>query len=317
MRIIIVGPGALGCLLAAILQKGCTAGDSIMLLDHDHGRSRLLNTQGVLLESNGDTRSYNVPVGVDPAGAAPADAVFVCVKSYDVETTLDFCAPLLENRPLLVFLQNGIAHLRVRPLHGRADAGDIIFATTTEGSTSLAAGHVRHGGAGRTFLGFLDPPQQDRRTMLETIIAILRRGGLDARHSDAMLSMIWTKLIINAGINALSVIHDCTNGELLRRPRAREQMRLAVEEAARLACHLHIEIGDVLSAAQAVCLGTAGNISSMLQDVRRRRKTEIDAINGALVGLGAQHGLSFPMNSYLVHRIKEIEGRYGFSENRA
>ncbi len=313
MRIIIVGPGALGCLLAAVVQKGCTAADSVMLLDHDHTRAELLNRRGVLLEYDGDTRSHAVPAGFDPAGAAPADVVFVCVKSYDIDATFDFCAPLLINHPLLLFFQNGIAHLRYR----RFAAGPAIFATTTEGSTSLAPGHVRHGGTGTTSLGFLDPPQQDVQQMLEKIIATLRRGGLNARHSEAMLSRIWTKLIINAGINALTAIHDCPNGELLHRPHVHHQMRLAVEEAATLASHLHIEITDAVETTQAVCQSTAANISSMLQDVRRRRKTEIDAINGALVKLAAENGLTLPVNSYLVQRIKEIEGRYALSENTA
>lgn len=88
-------------------------------------------------------------------------------------------------------------------------------------------------------------------------------------------------------------------------------MRAAIDEAVRIAGKKNIPIMDEpYQAARFVCEKTAQNVSSMLQDVRIRRRTEIDAINGAIVALGHEMDIDTPENSLLCHQIKELETGY-------
>ena len=81
--------------------------------------------------------------------------MILCVKSYDVISSLDFCKSILSKKTLLIFLQNGISHLDLQEHLHEATAA---FGTTTEGATLLGPGQVRHAGSGITYLGFLTPP---------------------------------------------------------------------------------------------------------------------------------------------------------------
>jgi 2-dehydropantoate 2-reductase len=125
------------------------------------------------------------------------------------------------------------------------------------------------------------------------------------------LTRLWAKLFINVGINALTAILGCKNGELLSLPGIDRRMEAAIDEAIRIAVRENVPIIDEPhQATRLVCRKTAQNISSMLQDVTKKRRTEIDAINGALVVLGKKLGIDTPENSLLVRQIKEMEAGY-------
>jgi 2-dehydropantoate 2-reductase len=90
-------------------------------------------------------------------------------------------------------------------------------------------------------------------------------------------------------------------------------MRTAVREGRQVAEKIGIVLADdPLTTTLEVCRATAANISSMLQDVRAGRPTEIEAINGALIRKAAELGLATPVNTELVRQIKAIE--QGFLE---
>ncbi|MBU0908212.1 MAG: 2-dehydropantoate 2-reductase, partial [Proteobacteria bacterium] len=116
---------------------------------------------------------------------------------------------------------------------------------------------------------------------------------------------------VNVGINALTVIYDCPNGDLLVNAEAKAKLVAAVLEGHAVARALGIDVPtDPVSQTLTVCEATAANISSMLQDVRRRRPTEIGAINGALLDKARELGIDVPVNSELVSRVRQIEDGY-------
>ncbi len=244
----------------------------------------------------------------DPLAVAPVDVVVLCVKSYDVAASLASCAPLLTQRTLVLFLQNGIGHLDAHDSLGEACAA---FGTTTEGATLLAPGRVRHAGSGITSLGFLGQSPPHMQQLLEKTRAVFSAGSLAVHASEAVLDRIWAKLFINVGINALTATLDCKNGELLTLPGAEARMKRAVAEARQVAAAEGIAVeDDPFLATKAVCAATAENVSSMLQDVRKNRRTEIDAINGAIVAKGLSHRIKTPENALLSRQVREIEARY-------
>ncbi len=308
MHLLLVGPGALGCLLGSVVLKGMTGSDRLTVLDHNADRADRLSREGIGYHLDDQLVRFPVTAVSDPQLVDPVDIVLLCVKSYDVFSSLEFCRPLLSKRVLLIFMQNGISHLDVQEHLGEAKAA---FGTTTEGATLLGTGEVKHAGSGVTYLGFLDTPDAQAAELLQMTHDILLAGGLQVHLTDSILTRLWAKLFINVGINALTAILGCKNGELLSLPGIDRRMETAIDEAITIAAKRNIPIiDDPHQATRLVCLKTSKNISSMLQDVTKKRRTEIDAINGALVVLGKKLGIDTPENSLLLRQIKEMEAGY-------
>ncbi len=308
MHFLLVGPGALGCLLSSVVSKGMTDADQLTILDYNDDRANHLNRNGIGYHLDNELVQVPVKVVSDPQLLDAVDVVFLCVKSYDVLNSLEFCQPILSKKVLLIFLQNGISHLDLRDHLHQATAA---FGTTTEGATLLGAGQVRHAGSGVTYLGFLETPEQRAAMLLQKTCAVFAAGGLDVHFSDNILERLWAKLFVNVGINALTAILDCNNGDLLTLPGIEKRMKSAIEEAMLLAENNNIPIMDEpYEVTRLVCRKTAKNVSSMLQDVRKKRRTEIDAINGAVVVLGQKFGIDTPENSLLYSQVKKLEADY-------
>ncbi len=309
MHFLLVGPGAMGCLLCAEISRGlATSKAQLSLLDHSRERAAYLNERGIIYQRHETQEIFPVTATADPRLLPPVDVILLCVKSYDVAASLEFCRPLLRKNTLVLFLQNGIGHLSMRDHLGEATAA---FATTTEGATLLAPGHVRHAGSGTTSLGFLHSPSRQETWLLQQTHTVLAAGTMQVYSTDNILTKIWEKLFINVGINALTATLACKNGELLTLPGVDQRMKNAIDEALLVAQAEGIEISDdPYHTCRIVCRKTAENISSMLQDVRNRRPTEIEAINGAIVARALPHSIKTPENSLLYHRVKELEAGY-------
>ncbi len=321
MRIIIVGPGALGSLLAAQIflflrqQKNNWAGNDdhrLYLLDYRADRARLLNEHGLRLQKNGRTVVCRLRVTADPEVIGHCDVLFLCVKAMAVASALAGIAPLLAPQTLLIAMQNGISHLAVLAGSPCSAAAGI----TSEGATLLGPGHVRHCGSGITRLGLLRTGHDASLPRLQETTRLLNAAGIPAEITRHPLRYIWAKLFVNVGINALSAIHRRTNGQLLTSKSIREQMRKAINEAVAIARAKDIPVvDDPVSATFKVCRTTRNNVSSMLQDVMHQRPTEIDAINGAVVAAGEQLGIATPVNRELVRQIKAIATTYNRADS--
>jgi len=305
-RIAIVGPGALGCLLATAL---CRTNRDIWVLDHDSRRAALLQHSGLTLEQGDRSEHFPVHAVADAKLIGPVSLALLSVKSPALRQTLPSLLPLLAENTLLLAWQNGIGHFPI--LSGAGLPCPVALAVTSLGAHLIGPGKVRFGGRGATSLGFLGKESQTAISALQEAAELFRMAGLEARVEDDILVQVWNKLLVNVGINALTAIHDCENGELLRNAQALAVLRAAVLEAAGVALAKGISIDpDPVGRTIAVCQATSANISSMLQDVRGRRKTEIEAINGAVLDEAVRLGIPAPVNAELVDAVKDLEQRY-------
>ncbi|MCD6389850.1 MAG: 2-dehydropantoate 2-reductase [Desulfobulbaceae bacterium] len=299
MKIAVIGPGALGSLFAAGISRA--ADHDLWLLDHNAQRAARLDNK-LLLNENGRELVCPMRITADARDIGPVDLVLLCVKSADVADALALAQPLLEANTLLIPFQNGIRHLDVLhdlPFH-------VAIGVTAQGATLLAPGHVRHGGSGLTRINFLKPQSDRALKKLNTAVHLLNSCSFKTEISPNILSHVWAKLLVNVGINALTAILNCPNGDLLKEP-ARTRMVAAVREGAAVAKAMGIELPtDPVAMTQQVCRDTAANISSMLQDVRRGKKTEIEAINGALTAEAGKLNVPVPVNEELVRQVKEL-----------
>lgn len=308
MHYVLVGPGALGCLLGSVAARGLTGDDQLTILDYNYERAEHIAANGIVYEKDGEKISFPVRATSDPSQLGIVDVVVVCVKSYDVASCLDFCGPAIGEKTLLLFMQNGIGHLA---FENSSCGGAAAFGTTTEGATRLGPGHVRHAGKGLTLLGFLSPQSDYFKGLLQKTCDLFMRGTMEVEITEDILAKLWAKLFINVGINALTAILQCKNGELLTIPGAIERMEKAVKEAMQVARTKSITIGnDPIEATKIVCQKTAANVSSMLQDVRNKKRTEIGAINGAVVNFATELRIETPENQNLVQQVRDIESGY-------
>jgi len=304
MHLVLVGPGALGSLftvrLAPHLQE---KGDAYFLLDHNPVRARDLTRTGFSLQQNDSLFHASVQVTADPHAITDCDVLLLCVKATHVRDALQSAAPLITKNTLVIGMQNGMAHLDAL----LNTAGIAAAATSSAGATMTAPGRVLFGGAGLTRFGLLagDIPVPEE---LEEVVGLFTRAGIQAELVDDIYACLWQKLFINVGINALTAIHGHKNGWLLTTNPIKNIMTEAVAEAVAVAKAKKICLpADPLGETFSVCEKTKENISSMLQDIRNKRPSEIEAINGYIVREGAELGIPTPVNRELVRQVREIE----------
>ena len=312
MKLTIIGPGALGCLLAASLtikldpSNGKVPVPDLWLLDHSPDRAQKLSEQGLILEEGGRQKRCKVKTTADPQEIGPSDVIILCVKSPQVAAGLQLVSQLVHEDTLLLTMQNGIGHLEL--LKNKQRPPSIVIGVTAQGANLVAPGHVIHAGDGLTRIGFLKSVSFSKSLLLAKLCNLFNYGGIETLIVDNIMDYVWSKLLINVGINALTAIHRCPNGKLLESAAIKDELTASVKEGEAVARALGIELaGDPLAMTLDVCSKTARNLSSMLQDVNNKRPTEIDSINGAIVAAGRNLGIPTPVNNALVQKVKEIE----------
>jgi 2-dehydropantoate 2-reductase len=140
------------------------------------------------------------------------------------------------------------------------------------------------------------------------------QAGIESAAVEAIRPVIWDKLLVNIGINAITALTGIKNGHILDLEVTRELSRVAVEEAATVARARGIEIRkDPAAHVFEVAAATAANRSSMGQDVDQRRPTEIKAINGFVVREARSMGIAAPVNQALTALVETMEAHYHHS----
>lgn len=307
MKIVIVGPGAMGCLFAAFLSK---SKEEIWLLDKNKERASQIQQSGISIEGISGNWQAEVRITAEPGEIGQADLIIFCIKSYHTKEAIMQVKSLVGENTRVLTLQNGIGNLEI--ISEIVGNERVIGGVTNLGATLLHVGRVRHAGKGETVIG---RPDGKISVELRAIREVFNKVGLETRISRDIKGLLWSKLIINAGINALTAITRLNNGRLIEFESTRKILRDAVTEAIRIAKRKRIKLiyDDPLAKVEAVCEATAANVSSMLQDVLRKKPTEIDFINGVIVRQGQELGIPVPINSLLVNLIKTIEESYNLT----
>ena len=287
-KVAVIGPGALGCLFAARLAQ---AGVQVSLVDYRRDRAALLNSTGITVTTaDGDLhQQINVTTEVPDT----ADLALVLVKAHATPyVNLPMNAPVLT-------LQNGLGNVETLL---DTDVTALMAGTTSEAVTWLDTGHVRHVAPGKTVFGAWTPC--DTQPSLQ----LLQSAGFDAAVTDNPAKAIWKKAIINAGINPLTALLNVPNGALLKKSESRDLLRLLVLEAI---CVSEIEGHSfdcgLVEEVEQVCSITHENISSMLQDIRNHKPTEIDAISGEILRRAQNADLNVPYTHAVYNLVRALE----------
>lgn len=291
MKVSVIGPGAMGCLFAARLAK---AGIETTLVDYQAERAARLWASGITVES--DDGPFTIKVKTSATMPNQQDLVIVTVKSHATSNlTLNAKAPVLT-------IQNGLGNIET--LCSLVGSTNLLVGVTTEASTLLSEGRIRHAAAGITRFGsWTSCPSGPTAKALE-------KAGFKVEVTESPGQVVWEKVAVSAGVNPITALLNVPNGAILEIPEARQLMRDLVVEAVKVASTEGYRFDrSLVEVAEATCAETKNNISSMLQDVRASRKTEIDAISGEIVRRAQQCALPTPRTRVVWQLLKGMEQR--------
>lgn len=320
MRVLIAGAGALGSVFGGFLRR---AGDDVTLL----GRAAHLAAvarDGLRLDGLwGEHVVRGFALAAEPAALrGPFDAILLPVKAYDTAAVARAVAPLLAADGVMLSLQNGLGNVEaVEAAVGppRALGARVIF-----GAIIPAPGHARVTVfADPTAIGALVPGRYPGRDhAARAWAARLDAAGVPAVHTDALPALLWAKVFYNAALNPLGALLDLHYGALPEHAGSRGLMDAVIDEAFAVARAEDVPLPWPDAAAYRdefygrLVPATYHHRSSMLQDLSRGRRTEIDAINGAVWQRGAALGVETGVNAALTRLVRVAEDQHGKAQGR-
>ncbi|CBL44406.1 2-dehydropantoate 2-reductase (Ketopantoate reductase) [gamma proteobacterium HdN1] len=321
----VVGVGAIGGLFACRMQAAgikvfaCPSPPRPTQAPHAANATvPLVLEEPTLSDPSSGTNKTEFTIPLD--SSRPIQRLLLTTKAQQSLAAMDAIQKRLQPDSIVVVLQNGMGIHELLRQH--YPSLKIVAGSTTEGANRITHEHIRHAGVGTTWLGAWDTTDQ---AALDTVFDEWRELAIHLEKDPAIRQRLWEKLAINCAINPLTALLDCPNGELLSHEICRQIMRDASAEVAMLMQHagLNSTPDALYQTALSVAERTQANISSMLQDRRAKRETEIQYINGYAARYAQQHGLQAPINRWLCEQV-QAERAYTFTslaifvkENRA
>ncbi|MHB1568529.1 MAG: ketopantoate reductase family protein [Solirubrobacteraceae bacterium] len=313
-RVLVIGAGAIGGITAAMLAGAVS---EVAVLDASAEHVARLRDPGVVVELlDGDVRS--VPLRAVTSAAeleGRYDFGLIALKAPALEVAL----PPLAARGLVqtfVSLGNGLVHERIASIVGREH---LIVGTVEWGATNLGPGRLRQTTDNPFVIGELDGPPRTRTRALASALAPVA----EVRVTDNIQGQLWSKLLVNSTLSGLGVVGGCTYAEVAADQLGREAIFRVWREGHELGVAQGLELEPVLgveaaqlasddpavrSAALEVAIARAGATkASMLQDVERGSRTEVDVINGGVVTRARELGREAPLNERIVAIVQGYE----------
>ncbi len=302
MKISIIGSGAMGSLFGGKLAM---AGQDVVLYDVYREHVDKINASGLEIEdaATGKVEVMHPKASADPEAVAGSDVMIIFVKSTSTDEAAARFKAFAKPGTIALTLQNGLGNEEILRRHfgpSRTAAG-----VTSQGATFLGPGRIRHAGKGPTHMAMADG---DTGKLAE-LAAALAAAGFEIHVDKDVAGMVWSKLLINVGINALTALLGVTNGKLVNYEDTKALMADLVNEAMLVAKARGVSISypDPVATVYEVAVKTGANASSMLQDFQKSRQTEIDFINGAIVREAHALGIPVPVNEAMTRLVRTLD----------
>lgn len=300
-KIAVVGAGAVGGYFGGLLAR---AGAPVVMI----GRSAFVEAvtkNGLFLDTLQFQGSVRVEASTKLSAARGAEIVLFCVKTTDNAATARALAPLLTPGALVLSLQNGVDNVeQIRT----AASIEALPAVVYVAASVPEPGRVKHVGRGDLVIG----PQNETT---ERIAALFSRAKVPCRISQNIEGELWTKLIWNCALNAISALGRAKYGQISVSADAWKVVETAVYEVLAVARAANIHPPGLedpkaaLAGALKIATQMADALSSTAQDLNRGKRTEIDSLNGYIARRGVELGVPTPVNQALYALVKLAEGR--------
>lgn len=300
-KIAVVGAGAVGGYFGGLLAR---AGAPVVMI----GRPAFVEAvkrNGIFLDAVQFQETVRVEASADLNAASGAEVVLFCVKTTDNATTARALEPLLAPGALVLSLQNGVDNVELI----RAAAAIEALPTVVYVAASVPEpGRVKHVGRGDLVIG----PKNEKT---ERVAALFARANVPCRISENIEGELWTKLIWNCALNAVSALGRAKYGQIAASADARKVVETVVDEvlAVARAANIHPpgleDPNAAIAGAFKIATQMTEAFSSTAQDMMRGKRTEIDSLNGYISRRGAELGVPTPVNHALYALVKLAEGR--------
>jgi 2-dehydropantoate 2-reductase len=300
-RVAVIGAGAVGGYFGGMLAR---AGEPVVMV----GRAPFVETvkkDGLVLDTVKFKETVRVEATTELAAARGADIVLFCVKTTDTAETSRALVPLLSADAIVVSMQNGVDNVeQIRNASGIEALGAVVYVA----ASVTQPGTVKHVGRGDLVVG-------PRNARTERVSALFERAGVPCRISDNIEGDLWTKLVWNCALNAVSALGRAKYGQITASNDARKVVEDAVYEVLAVAHAANIHPPGLedpkaaLAGAWKIAAQMSEALSSTGQDMNRGKRTEIESLNGYISRRGAQLGVPTPVNHTLYTLVKLAEGR--------
>ena len=324
MRTAIYGAGSLGTVLGAWIEK---KGRHIDLINRNRAHVEALRKNGAHITGTVDfTQAVTAYTPEEMSGVY--DVIFLLTKQQQNAEVVTFLKDFLAEDGVIVTLQNGLPEQGIAAIVG---AERVLGCTVAWGATLLSPGvcELTSSPDSLTFsLGWISEKPNGH---LETVKAMLELMG-PVTVEENFVGTRWSKLLINSAFSGMSTVLGCTFGEAAAGWASRKVVLSLIKECIDVCAAAGIKIEAVQGKDAVKLLGYHGPVkkllsllilpvaikkharlkASMLQDIEHGKKTEVDAINGAIAAFGRQIGFPTPMNekvTELIHRIENGELR--------
>lgn len=292
MKITVLGCGALGQLWLTALCKHGHEVQGWLRVPQPYCSVNVIEEDGSIFNES--------LIANDPDFLAQSDLLLVTLKAWQVSDAVRALATPLPRASPIMLLHNGMGTIEeLRHVHQ-----PLLMAITTH-AARRDGNVIVHVASGMTHIG----PARDQEGDYSYLADRFQHVLPDVAWHDNIRPQMWHKLAVNCVINPLTALLDCPNGELKHHPE--EVATLCAEVAAVVEREgIHTSVDDIRYYVEEVIESTAQNISSMLQDIRALRHTEIDYITGYLLKRARAHGISVPENVRLYEQVKRKESEY-------
>lgn len=305
MNIAIIGAGAMGCIYATYLCKH----NQVLLVDVVKAHVDAINEKGLRFEHlDGSEEVYtNLRATMDTTAEKPADLVILLTKGYQSGQALEANKSLIGPDTTVLSLQNGYGN--DDEIVKYVPEEQIVLGTSGGGAIVAGPGHVLHRGQGGTHIGSLGKDQ----SRAEMVKRLMDEGGVPEVELVANVrKLVWNKLFVNVGINAICALLNDLNKTVAINEHAKQASCALVKEAVEVAnaAGMDFDFEAEFENVMHIAMVTGENVCSMLADVKNKRRTEVDRINGAVVSEAAKLGKTAPLNQLMTELIHAKELLY-------
>jgi len=287
MKISIIGPGAIGLLLASSLEKH---NDVSVLVKEEH--YDILIENGLWIKNKNKKKRIKANIVTK---IKDAEIVIIAVKGYDLESTRK---TLQDFKGKIIICQNGLRMLE----YNSKNNNDLFSIVTSVGAISLDLGITEYMGTGTTVIGNLNI--DDKRTF--NIEELFSRDFFEIYPVKNIIDYIWLKATINSAVNPIAAFHNLKNGKLSD-SKYWKSVKELLTETMNIAGKNNIRFPhNPLEETKKIISNTPDNLCSMLQDLKKGQRTEIEDINGIIVKIGRKNNLDTTLNQKYLDKINSI-----------
>ena len=318
IKVGIIGAGSLGSLFGRLISLISTENYYIeVTLFGRKEHMDVINHDGLIIqEKQNNLRSYEIKafysmehfIKSGKESSYCFDFLFLTTKAHNIDSAMLEYKMLIDNSKSIVILQNGIGN--EQHVKKYCSEKKIIRVLTSHGALLKEPGIVIHTGVGITKIGFpFEKNLEVSEEKLKHLAEIFTLAGIETLITDNIKRECWEKVFVNIGINAIGALTRLRNGEMLKIKEVRNIMDESVKEALEIAEKVGIKLKkkNYIEIMRNVAKNTSDNLNSMLQDILKGKKTEIDYINGKVVEIAREKGINVPVNQMLTNLIKGLE----------